>query len=381
MSCDPTANGFQFTENYVLGPGGEQVTELAQDANGSMNWQRTYVYAGGALIATYGPVPNPAYSSTNTSVPQTLYLPSFRFTDWLGTMRATTDSTGVAQGTCTGLPFGDSVTCQGDIPDPHHFTGKERDSESGNDYFFARYYSSAMGRFLSPDWAAKATPVPYAKLDDPQTLNLYGYLRNNPLGGVDADGHCGGGPNDPPCNQVKVTVTPTKEPLTVETRTQTLKAADGTSQTVTTTGPQGKDLQFTVKVNGTPTDGVSVHETNQNTMTTSVAGTNSDLPKVESNSATQNGGTFPDTVGTGYTPQQLAAGNATTQDAKDAFNLVPTTLVDKQTLTLGIPAIGGQSAFTCQATDTRTITNTSDGKTISPGGYTLTTTQPVVTNP
>ncbi|MGA3071829.1 MAG: hypothetical protein ABSD43_16610, partial [Terracidiphilus sp.] len=113
MSCDPTANGFQFTENYVLGPGGEQVTELAQDANGSMNWQRTYVYAGGALIATYGPVPNPAYSSTNTSVPQTLYLPSFRFTDWLGTMRATTDSTGVAQGTCTGLPFGDSVTCQG----------------------------------------------------------------------------------------------------------------------------------------------------------------------------------------------------------------------------------------------------------------------------
>jgi len=32
-----------------------------------------------------------------------------------------------------------------------HFTGKERDSESGNDYFGARYYSSAMGRFMSPD--------------------------------------------------------------------------------------------------------------------------------------------------------------------------------------------------------------------------------------
>lgn len=39
-------------------------------------------------------------------------------------------------------------------------TGKERDSESGNDYFDARYYSSAMGRFMSPDWAAKAEPVP-----------------------------------------------------------------------------------------------------------------------------------------------------------------------------------------------------------------------------
>ena len=31
--------------------------------------------------------------------------------------------------------------------------------------------------------------MPYAKLDDPQTLNLYAYLMNNPLGGVDADGH------------------------------------------------------------------------------------------------------------------------------------------------------------------------------------------------
>jgi RHS repeat-associated protein len=34
-------------------------------------------------------------------------------------------------------------------------TGKERDSESGNDYFGARYYASTMGRFMSPDWAAK----------------------------------------------------------------------------------------------------------------------------------------------------------------------------------------------------------------------------------
>ena len=72
----------------------------------------------------------------------------------------------------------------------YKFTGKERDSESGNDYFEARYYSSAMGRFMSPDWSAKQDPVPYARLDNPQSLNLYAYLRNNPLGGVDADGHC-----------------------------------------------------------------------------------------------------------------------------------------------------------------------------------------------
>ena len=68
-------------------------------------------------------------------------------------------------------------------------TGKERDAESGLDYFGARYYASMMGRFLSPDWSAKEEPVPYAKLDDPQTLNLYAYVLNNPLTRMDPTGH------------------------------------------------------------------------------------------------------------------------------------------------------------------------------------------------
>jgi RHS repeat-associated protein len=69
-------------------------------------------------------------------------------------------------------------------------TGKERDTESGLDYFGARYYASNMGRFMSPDWAAQAEPVPYAKLANPQSLNLYSYVFNNPLSSVDPDGHC-----------------------------------------------------------------------------------------------------------------------------------------------------------------------------------------------
>ena len=107
-SCDPSANGLTAAGNetdYILGPGGEQVTEMAQDANGAMNWQRSYVYAGGALIATYDPVPNPAYNPANPSAaPQTLVLPSFRLTDWLGTMRATTDAAGVWQGAAPACP-------------------------------------------------------------------------------------------------------------------------------------------------------------------------------------------------------------------------------------------------------------------------------------
>jgi len=69
------------------------------------------------------------------------------------------------------------------------FTGKERDSESGNDYFGARYYASTMGRFMSPDWSAPPSPVPYADLMNPQSLNLYSYVLNNPLSKDDPDGH------------------------------------------------------------------------------------------------------------------------------------------------------------------------------------------------
>src|ERR1700758_4612426 len=85
------------------------------------------------------------------------------------------------------------------------FTGKERDSESGNDYFGARYYGSSMGRFLSPDWSAKIEPVPYAKLDNPQSLNLYAYVGNNPLSRFDPDGHCADHYKDGSC---KVNVDP-----------------------------------------------------------------------------------------------------------------------------------------------------------------------------
>ena len=61
------------------------------------------------------------------------------------------------------------------------FTGKERDAETGLDYFEARYLSSAQGRFTSTDpksgWPS-----------DPQSWNMYAYGRNNPLLYTDPDG-------------------------------------------------------------------------------------------------------------------------------------------------------------------------------------------------
>jgi RHS repeat-associated protein len=71
----------------------------------------------------------------------------------------------------------------------YKFEGKERDSETNNDDFGARYYSSAFGRWTSPDWSAIPAPVPYANLSNPQTLNLYAMVSDNPEAFADLDGH------------------------------------------------------------------------------------------------------------------------------------------------------------------------------------------------
>jgi RHS repeat-associated protein len=64
------------------------------------------------------------------------------------------------------------------------------DAATGLDYFGARYFSGAQGRYTTPGWSENPEPVPYADFSDPQTLNLYTYARNNPLSITDPDGHC-----------------------------------------------------------------------------------------------------------------------------------------------------------------------------------------------
>jgi RHS repeat-associated protein len=61
---------------------------------------------------------------------------------------------------------------------------KERDAETGLDYFIARYYSGSLGRFMSPD-----LPLLDQNPGDPQSWNLYTYVRNNPLSWTDPDGY------------------------------------------------------------------------------------------------------------------------------------------------------------------------------------------------
>jgi RHS repeat-associated protein len=174
--CPTSSADFQPDEQYILGQSGEQVTQL----DGSDNWQHTNVYGAGQLLATYDQQGNQQ-------------LLHFNITDPLGTKRVQASASGSAELNCISLPFGEGPDCfgQGSVAEAtkHRFTGKERDTESQLDYFGARYYGSSMGRWMSPDWSKTPEGVPYADLSNPQSLNLYGYVQNNPLSQVDADGH------------------------------------------------------------------------------------------------------------------------------------------------------------------------------------------------
>lgn len=62
------------------------------------------------------------------------------------------------------------------------FTGYERDTESGLDYAHARYYANVQGRFTSPDSLM-------GSIGNPQSLNRYAYVGNNPVNYSDPTGH------------------------------------------------------------------------------------------------------------------------------------------------------------------------------------------------
>src|SRR5438093_1005825 len=168
-----TING--GTSTYAYDGEGRRITKTVGGVT------TTYVYdAFNHLIAEYG-----GSSSLGTQ---------YVSVDHLGSTRLVTDATGVPiTGGCHDfLPFGGEIlagtngrgSCFPSAPSVGiEFTGKERDGETGLDFFGARYVSSAQGRFtsadpsnLSVDWSV------------PQSWNRYAYALNNPLAYVDKNG-------------------------------------------------------------------------------------------------------------------------------------------------------------------------------------------------
>ena len=95
------------------------------------------------------------------------------FADQLGSTNVMTNAdASVTEQDIEYHPYGEQQVYTDNQGQEYRFTGKEHDPETNKDYFGARYYSSAMGRFMTLDWAATPIPVPYAKAGLPQTLNL-----------------------------------------------------------------------------------------------------------------------------------------------------------------------------------------------------------------
>jgi RHS repeat-associated protein len=137
--------------------------------------------AAGMLVAEY---------SNRVEANGTLYMTQ----DYLGSTRVVTNAGGAVKSRHDYLPFGEEISADADWRTTGRgyvgatvrkkFSGKERDDETGLDYFIARFYSSEQGRFISVD----PTRIKLKNIIDPQDLNRYSYVANNPLKFIDPDG-------------------------------------------------------------------------------------------------------------------------------------------------------------------------------------------------
>jgi RHS repeat-associated protein len=109
---------------------------------------------------------------------------SYYFSDHLKTTDVVTDAQGNIKNESDFYPWGGELQFSNNDSNHYKFTGKERDAETQLDYFGARYYGSSLGRFVQAD----PLYLEMHRLSDPQLLNLYAYVRNNPLSLTDPTG-------------------------------------------------------------------------------------------------------------------------------------------------------------------------------------------------
>src|SRR5207249_4170835 len=147
--------------------------DILAETDASGNTTADYIFFGGKRIAML-----PAGSA-----------PIYYVEDMLGTSRLITHNNGVCYD-ADFYPYGGERSYTNTCPQNYKFEGRERDTETGNDDFGARYYSNRYSRWLSADWSAVPAPVPYANLTNPQTLNLYAMVADDPESFADLDGHC-----------------------------------------------------------------------------------------------------------------------------------------------------------------------------------------------
>jgi RHS repeat-associated protein len=139
---------------------------------------------GGTIVYVYDAFSQLAaeYSTVPVNPPCTICYLSY---DHLGSVLLVTDQNGNVVARHAFLPFGQEIQVNtfgrngpwgSTTYVEQKFTGQIRDTETGMDYFNARYFTNALGRFNSPDPANAG-----ADMMDPQSWNGYSYVENNPL--------------------------------------------------------------------------------------------------------------------------------------------------------------------------------------------------------
>ena len=128
----------------------------------------------GLVIGLLIVLPTVAWAQTETVV--------YFHTDAVGSVRMTTDTNGQVLQRYDYTPFGEPFPSP-PTAETRQFAGSELDAETQLDYFGARQYLSHTGRFTRADDPGYGNPF------DPQSMNFYAYVRNNPLRFIDPTGH------------------------------------------------------------------------------------------------------------------------------------------------------------------------------------------------
>jgi len=169
------SDGDIWTTYYIRGYAGQVLTEFVQvkPAGGGPGLSpvrtKDYVILNGENFVLLKPVPGGGFDEY------------YYHNDHLGSPLELTDENGDEVEKYRYFPFGGLITGKTIGTNSHLFTGKERDGETGLDYFEARYFGQKMCRFLSCD---KLGGKPHR----PQTWNKYVYCLNNPMISIDPDG-------------------------------------------------------------------------------------------------------------------------------------------------------------------------------------------------
>ena len=159
------------TRTYYAWGGSSVLAEHVETGSETtMKWSKSYVYAGSRLLST---------ATKNGSTEKLEY----HHPDRLGT-KMVSDPVAANNSEQATLPFGTEITAETQATTNQRFTSYDRSGATGLDYAVNRTYNSGQSRFTQVDPIGMAS----TNAGDPQSLNLFAYVANDPIGFTDPTG-------------------------------------------------------------------------------------------------------------------------------------------------------------------------------------------------